>query len=433
MRHPHAPGAAAIAVDRRALVERFRAVRRDSDSIARPLAPEDMVVQSMPDASPTKWHLAHTTWFFETFVLEPHERGFEPFDPAFRVLFNSYYHRVGAQHPRPCRGLVTRPTVDVVRGYRSAVDGRVERLIAHADAAALAAIAPTLELGLHHEQQHQELMLTDVKHLLACSPLRPAYEAREHDHAATPGEMRWRAFEGGVVEVGFDPAWEGFSYDHERPRHRALVHPFELADRLVTNAEMLAFIADGGYERAELWLDAGWRVARAEGWAAPLYWRREEGAWLEHTLLGERPVDPAEPVTHVSLYEADAVARWLGARLPTEQEWETACAPQPVRGHFLDDRLLHPLAAAEDPDTPVLQAFGDCWEWTGSQYRPYPGYRPPPGAVGEYNGKFMSDQFVLRGGSCATPRSHMRATYRNFFPAGARWQFTGIRLAKDPV
>ncbi len=359
MKPQNVPGAHAAAVDRASLIGRFESVRADSVSIAAPLGAEDMAVQSMPDTSPTKWHLAHTTWFFETFVLEPHEPGFAPFDAAFRVLFNSYYHQVGDQHPRPRRGILTRPPVDVAMRYRSSVDARVRALFDRADHATMDAIAPVIELGLHHEQQHQELMLTDVKHLLACSPLRPAYQARAHDLAHPPGPIRWRAFGGGVVEIGFDASSGGFSFDHESPRHEALVHPFLLADRLVTNAEMVAFIEDGGYRRPELWLDAGWSAVEREGWEAPLYWRRRGDAWEEFTLMGERPVDPAEPVAHVSLYEADAVARWLGARLPTEQEWETACAAQPVRGHFLEDRLLHPLAAADDPDTPILQAFGD--------------------------------------------------------------------------
>ncbi len=444
---PHSTTAQA-ALDRHALATRFRDVRQTSLRLAARLSPEDMVVQSMPDASPTKWHLAHTTWFFETFLLETFEHDHTPFDPAFRVLFNSYYHQVGEMHPRPRRGIVTRPSIDDVLRYRAATDERVLALLDHADDRTLARVEPILVIGLHHEQQHQELILTDVKHLLACSPLRPAYEPRDHDSGFTPSDFRWARHEGGLVEIGFrseaqrrdeprgTPAgWgdgTGFAYDNESPRHRTFLQPFEIADRLVTNAEMLAFIEDGGYARSELWLDDGWSWINARSVGAPLYWRRDGDAWLEFTLSGERPVDPAEPVTHISLFEADALARWLGARLPTEQEWETACARLPVQGNFLEDALFHPIAAPADPDTPIHQAFGDCWEWTGSQYRPYPGYAPPPGPIGEYNGKFMSNKFVLRGGSCVTPRSHLRPTYRNFFPPDeSRWQFTGLRLARD--
>ena len=434
-RHLSAPAAS----DRGALGAAFRDVRETSLHLAARLSPEDMVVQSMPDASPTKWHLAHTTWFFETFVLERFEPDHAPFNEAFRVLFNSYYHKVGAQHPRPRRGILTRPALDEVMRYRAAIDERVMALLDHANEETLGAIAPILVVGLHHEQQHQELILTDAKHLLACSPLRPAYEPRGHDSGCTPGELRWTRCAGGLVEIGADgaspgddPATDAFCYDNESPRHRVFLEPFDIADRLVTNAEMLAFIDDGGYTRPDHWLDEGWAFVNERGVGAPLYWRRDGATWLEFTLSGERALDPAEPVTHVSFFEADALARWLGARLPTEQEWEHACATLPVRGNLLDDALFHPIAAPADPDTPIHQAFGDCWEWTGSQYRPYPGYAPPRGAIGEYNGKFMSNKFVLRGGSCATPRSHIRSTYRNFFPpAESRWQFTGLRLAKD--
>ena len=431
LNHIHPPPSASAAIDPDALIERFVSARRLSDSLASRLSPEDMVVQSMPDASPTKWHLAHSTWFFETFILERFEPEHAPFDDSFRVLFNSYYHRVGAQHPRPRRGILTRPSIDVVRRYRAAADERIIALIARSSESVLAELAPLLVIGINHEQQHQELMLTDAKHLLASSPLRPAYEARDHDHGCTPDAIRWTRFAGGLLEMGMDASPEVFSYDNESPRHRVWIEPFEMGDRLVTNAEMVAFIEDGGYGRPEHWLDDGWAIVNAEGWLAPLYWRKEGGAWLEYTLAGERPVDPAEPVTHVSLYEANALARWLGARLPTEAEWETACGSMRIEGNFVDDALFHPLAAPADPDAPLRQAFGDCWEWTGSQYRPYPGFTAPEGPIGEYNAKFMSNKFVLRGGSCATPRSHIRATYRNFFPPESRWQFSGLRLAKD--
>lgn len=418
-----------VSAARARMLGRFDEVRAQTMRLVRPLSAEDMGAQSMTDASPAKWHLAHTTWFFETFVLERFDAGHEPIHPAFRVLFNSYYKSVGAQFPRSRRGLLTRPGVDEVLAYRRETDERVRGLLERADAGVLSEMLPIMEIGLQHEQQHQELLLTDVKHLLWCNPLRPAYEWRAHDDSAAAPEMRFVEFEGGVVEIGH--TGEGFGFDNEFGRHRVFLEPFALADRLLSNEAVMAFVEDGGYERPELWLDKGWSTVQGEGWTMPLYWRREGSAWLEFTLSGERSVDPHEPATHVSLFEADAIARWMGCRLATEFEWEHACAPMPVWGNFVEDGLLHPLVASDDPEMPIRQAYGDCWEWTGSQYRAYPGYRVPEGALGEYNGKFMCDQFVLRGGSCATARSHIRASYRNFFHPAARWQFAGVRLAKD--
>ena len=407
------------------LAGRYRVVRALTERLRAPLSAEDCQAQSMPDASPAKWHLAHTTWFFETFVLEPGRSGYRPFAPAYRVLFNSYYQGVGAQHPRAQRGLLTRPSLDEVIAYRAHVDGHLLDWLA-GDDARVAALAPVIEIGLHHEQQHQELLLTDAKHLLGANPLAPAYAALPPapDMAAPP--LAWRSVDGGTREIGAGPG--GFAFDNERPRHAVLVEPFAVASRPTTNAEYAAFIADGGYRRPELWLADGWAAVQSQAWTAPLYWQQRDGAWHEFTLGGLRPLDPHAPVCHVSLYEADAFASWAGARLPTEAEWEIAAAGRPPSGNLLDSGRLHPVAAASDDD--LAQLFGDVWEWTRSAYAPYPGFRPLAGVLGEYNGKFMCNQLVLRGGSCVTPADHIRASYRNFFPPDARWQFTGIRLAR---
>jgi ergothioneine biosynthesis protein EgtB len=400
------------------LRDEFQAVRQRSLHLAAPLSSEDCCAQSMPDASPVKWHLAHTTWFFETFILEAREAGFVPFHPAFRVLFNSYYNGVGAKHPRAQRGLLTRPSLDEVKAYRENIDARMLALLGSSEDAALAAL---VTLGLQHEQQHQELMLTDVKHLLAQNPLAPGYDGEALAPEAPAPPLAFLEFDGGLVEIGHDG--RGFAFDNELPRHRSYVAPFTLASRLVTNGEYAAFIEAGGYRDPALWLAEGWDKVASGDLAAPLYWRRRpDGGWNEFTLHGEHALDPARPVTHLSLYEADAYARWCGARLPLEAEWEFA-----ARLASIEAGRLHPGAAAGDG---LAQMFGACWQWTSSSYAPYPGYAPAAGAIGEYNGKFMVNQYVLRGSSCATPAGHARASYRNFFPAGARWQFTGIRLAR---
>ncbi|MGJ9419889.1 ergothioneine biosynthesis protein EgtB [Massilia sp. CMS3.1] len=401
------------------LSDHFQAVRQRSLQLAAPLSNEDCCAQSMPDASPVKWHLAHTTWFFETFILEARESNFTPFHTAFRVLFNSYYNGVGPKHPRAQRGLLTRPSLDEVWAYRLDVDARMLRLL---DAGSPdAALAELVTLGLQHEQQHQELMLTDVKHLLAHNPIAPRYDGEGMRLEAAPLPLQFLEFDGGLVEIGHDG--RGFAFDNELPRHRSYVAPFALASRLVTNGEYLAFIEAGGYRDAALWLAEGWDKVASGELAAPLYWRRMDGGgWAEFTLHGELPLDPARPVTHLSLYEADAYARWAGARLPTEAEWECA-----ARLAGIEAGGAHPGAALA---AGLTQMFGACWQWTSSSYAPYAGYAPAPGAIGEYNGKFMINQYVLRGSSCATPGGHARASYRNFFPAGTRWQFTGIRLAR---
>ncbi len=412
------------------LLERFRAVRRQSETLAEPLEPEDFVIQSMPDASPVKWHLAHTTWFFETFILAAASPGYRPRFPQYNYLFNSYYNAVGERIARDKRGLISRPSIREVHAYRAEVDAKVEDWLASSDEVAVEALASTFVLGLHHEQQHQELILTDLKHAFAANPLRPIYRDRDPDGPAEGGPLGWTSYPAGLREVGH--AGDGFAFDNEGPRHPEYVGAFELASRPVSNGEYLDFIADGGYARPDHWLSDGWGVVKGRGWAAPLYWEWSGGGWTTQTLAGPLAVAPDEPVTHVSFYEADAYARWAGARLATEAEWETAAQGRPVLGNFMESGRYHPAASAAPADAAGPgQLFGDVWEWTASPYTPYPGYRPAAGALGEYNGKFMCNTMILRGGSCATPRSHIRATYRNFFGPEARWQFTGIRLARD--
>ncbi|HPG24787.1 MAG TPA: ergothioneine biosynthesis protein EgtB [Myxococcota bacterium] len=417
-----------------------------SESLCARLTPEDCVAQSMPDASPVKWHLAHTTWFFETFLLKEFVRGYEDFHPRFGFLFNSYYNGKGPRHARPARGVLTRPSLEEVLAYRAHVDAhvldRLDRIGSTPDGGVDAESLRILEIGLHHEQQHQELILTDVKHLFSQNALAPAYRAPLAPTRSAPDSLGWKTIAEGVRSIGHSGL--GFSFDNERPAHRVFLEPFRIADRLITNAEYREFIADGGYRRPELWLDLGWATVQREGWRAPLYWRGGDGDASEFTLAGERELCDAEPVAHVSFFEADAFARWAGARLPTEAEWEVACGAREVCGHFVDEGRLHPNVAdpgrrrdvARDEaegsvDDGLRQLFGDLWEWTSSSYDAYPGYRPDEGTLGEYNGKFMCDQHVLRGGSCASSRSHLRASYRNFFHAPDRWQFSGIRLAKE--
>jgi len=405
-------------------LQRYRVVRQASVALTRSLTPEDQTAQSMPDASPTKWHLAHTSWFFETFLLAPRLAGYRPFDPRFGYLFNSYYEALGERQPRPQRGLLTRPSVDDVLAYRAHVDAGMARLLASPDPD----LDVLLELGLAHEEQHQELMLMDILHLFACSPLKPAFAPpRCRPDAAPPQALRFIDFDGGLVDIGH--AGEGFAFDNETPRHRVWLEPFRLADRLVANAEWLTFMEDGGYRRPELWLSDGWARVQAEGWRAPQYWEQADGRWMAMTLHGLRPIEPAAPVSHVSFYEADAFAAWAGARLPTEAEWEHASAWAPASGHFYGTGRIEALPAP--PGDGLRQMWGDLWEWTRSAYEPYPGFRTAAGAVGEYNGKFMAGQQVLRGGACVTPPGHLRPSYRNFFYPHQRWMFSGVRLAMD--
>jgi ergothioneine biosynthesis protein EgtB len=406
------------------IVGQYVAARATTLEICEALETEDFVVQSMPDASPVKWHLAHTTWFFEQFILRTRGHEYRPFQAGFEYLFNSYYQTVGPMHRRPERGLLTRPTVEEVLRYRGHVDTEMQGLLeSRPDDAALAQL---VTLGVHHEQQHQELMLTDLKHLFSLNPLLPAYRARPAAPATpSPAPMRFIAHEGGIGEIGATVGH--FCFDNETPRHRVLVEAYALADRLVTNAEYLEFVNDGGYRRPEFWLSDGWTTISQERCSRPLYW--SEACDAEFTLSGLRPLDPAQPVCHLSYYEADAFARWAGARLPTEAEWELAAAGLPVAGNLYEQDLLHPSPAPRG--TALTQMYGDVWEWTQSPYVAYPKYRPLSGALGEYNGKFMCNQLVLRGGSCVTPASHIRASYRNFFYPQARWQFMGVRLARD--
>lgn len=408
-----------------ALLEAFRAVREATEELADPLSPEDQGLQSMADASPTKWHRAHTTWFFETFVLQATGQT-QAYDPSYEYLFNSYYNSVGAQYPRAERGLISRPSAEEVGRYRAWVDERICGGLAAGlyDEKTLSVI----ELGVHHEQQHQELLLTDVKHALSYNPRDPAYlKASPPAGLAAPEPLRWIGYREDLYDVGH--SGRGFAFDNEGPRHRTYLAAFELAHRLVTNREYESFMADGGYSRPEFWLSEGFDFIQRADITSPLYWRDEGGSYSQFTLTGRRPIEDAEPVTHLSLFEADAYARWAGARLPREAEWEVAATATRPAGNFVEGRCFHPSDAPTGDG--ALQLWGDTWEWTQSSYAAYPGYAPVEGALGEYNGKFMSSQYVLRGGSCATPRGHVRASYRNFFPPGARWQFSGLRLARD--
>ena len=406
---------------------RFRLVRGATLALSEPLSPEDYVVQSMPDASPAKWHLAHTTWFFEEFVLQHAVPGYKFHDDQFRYLFNSYYNTVGPMHSRPHRGLLSRPTVEQVLAYRARIDERMNVLLQRDDLSP--EILNVITLGLNHEQQHQELLLTDLKHLFSCNPLLPAYVREGAKQAAPPSRsspaLSFKSFDGGLIEIGHEG--DGFSFDNELPRHRTYIPPFRLANRAVTNGEYLEFVRAGGYENPVHWLSDGWATVQGEGWKRPIYWSASLDA--EFTLTGLRGLNAHAPVCHLSYYEADAFAHWAGARLPSEAEWELAANEAPLRGNFVENRRWHPEPASSDNS--LLQMFGDVWEWTQSAYAPYPGFKPAKGALGEYNGKFMVNQLVLRGGSCATPASHIRASYRNFFSPAARWQFTGLRLARD--
>jgi ergothioneine biosynthesis protein EgtB len=405
------------------ITDRFFATRSLTESLASPLGAEDQTVQSMPDVSPTKWHRAHTTWFFETFLLNPSLAGYSNFHPEFGYLFNSYYEGVGARYPRHDRGLLSRPGIAEVAEYRSHVDQAMAELLGEDSTEALAGL---VELGIQHEQQHQELLLMDIKHVLSRNPLLPAYDAVRFPGPTPSPATTWTEHPEGTYLIGHRGA--GFCFDNELPEHREYLGPFALADQPVTCGQWVEFIEDGGYERPELWLSDGWATVKADSWSSPLYWLATDGGYEEFTLGGPTPLNPAQPVSHVSYYEADAFARWAGSRLPTEAEWEVAASRAPVVGHFLDQTKLHPQPV-DEAAKPSL--FGDVWQWTSSSYSPYPGFEPAEGAVGEYNGKFMVNQYVLRGGSCATPSDHLRASYRNFFPPSARWAFSGLRLARN--
>ena len=429
----HASQAASIDINpsNHDLLTRYLEVRDASAELCANLQPEDTVAQSMPDASPAKWHLAHTSWFFETLVLTKAITNYQTFHPAYKTLFNSYYNSVGEQYPRPQRGLITRPGIDEIYAYRQHVDTQMQALLEQPDSLSTE-LSDTIETGLHHEQQHQELLLTDLKHLFSLNPLQPVYRTRPKATLAKAGALQWHSFEPGVYQIGHQHA--DFAFDNETPRHSVYLVGFELASRLITNREYAEFIADHGYQRPELWLSDAWAVLQQQQWQAPLYWQysASDSTWSVFTLNGLQPLNDDEPVVHLSYYEADAYARWAGARLPTEQEWEVAAtqvtSAENISGNFVESGYLHPTPTSQ---TGLQQLFGDAWEWTQSAYSAYPGYRPPNGELAEYNGKFMCNQIVLRGGSCLTPAAHIRASYRNFFFPDARWQMTGLRLAKD--
>jgi ergothioneine biosynthesis protein EgtB len=414
--------------ERSTLVAQFKVVRQFTDELCKPLETEDYVIQSMPDVSPTKWHLGHTSWFFEAFVLSKAVKDYSSIHPLYTYLFNSYYVQIGERWHRPHRGILSRPTVKDIFIYRKYVDEKIQDFLETCDDKLYEEFAPIIEIGLNHEQQHQELLLTDIKHVLSLNPLNPVYSEREVKSSSNVPEIKWIDFEEGIAEIGH--SGKGFHYDNETPRHKEFVKSFQLADRLITNKEWMDFIEDGGYKNTPLWLSDGWAAVEAEGWKAPLYWEEKDGQWWNFTLSGFRKANPAEPVTHISYYEADAFATWKDARLPTEAEWEMAAYDLKYGGNFVDDKVFHPSPLISSTNR-LYQIYGDVWEWTRSSYSPYPGYKSLPGALGEYNGKFMSNQMVLRGGSCATSKNHIRNTYRNFFPPHSRWQFMGIRLAKD--
>ncbi|GEO39190.1 ergothioneine biosynthesis protein EgtB [Skermanella aerolata] len=419
---------------RERLVRRFMRVRGRTVGLVAPLTPEDQMIQSMPDVSPSKWHLAHTTWFFEIFVLSRYAPGYTAFDERYGYLFNSYYNKLGNRHPRPQRGMLSRPSWDEVQRYRDHVNAACLRLIRQIPDDGLTELTDVIILGLNHEQQHQELIVTDIKHVLWSNPLMPAYHAHANSPVPTTAPQKWFEHRGGLVQIGCDPndpsSRTPFCFDSETPRHDTYVRPFRLAGRPVTCGEYREFIESGGYDKPEYWLSDGWAEVEAQEWRAPLYWHKQHGEWLVYTLAGVKPVVDSEPVCHVSFYEAAAYAAWAGKRLPTEAEWELFGRTQMADGNMQECGTLHP-ASSPCAGLGPWQIYGDVWEWTASPYTPYPGYKAPPGAVGEYNGKFMCNQMVLRGGSCATPGDHIRATYRNFFPPNARWQFSGIRLAED--
>jgi len=412
-----------------AITRALEKVRARSLALASPLSPEDQTVQSMPDVSPTKWHLAHTTWFFETFILRDCDPAYRPFDKDFHFLFNSYYEAEGPRHARPKRGVLSRPGLAAILDYRAHVDHALRKMLDRISPLGLEDIRDRLVLGINHEEQHQELILMDIKHVFSENPMRPAYDTGlPSSPAETVPSLEWISYDGGLHEIGH--AGVGFAFDNEGPRHKVYLYPFALANRPVTNGDYLEFINDDGYSRPEFWLSDGWDQIRHAGWRAPLYWLPNERGWTLFTLGGERPLDPHAPVCHLSYYEADAYARWAGARLPTEQEWEVAAIQEPREGNFLDRGQFQPDASWATNGR-LYKIFGDVWEWTSSAYAAYPGFRPAAGAMGEYNGKFMCNQFVLRGGSAVTPAQHVRASYRNFFPPHSRWMFSGLRLARD--
>src|SRR6056297_399857 len=424
-----APDSATDRHSREHLIERFKAIRDFSHQLTEPLETEDFVVQTMENTSPTKWHLAHVSWFFETFLLDKVYDDYESLHPQYSYIFNSYYLQTGEPHTRSKRGLLTRPTVKEVFEYREYVNKEVLKFLENATKKQLEEFGPVIEIGNNHEHQHQELMITDFKYIFGQNPLFPKYKELELTKSKPVPELNWVSFEEGIYEIGNEG--NEFTYDNEHPRHRKLLESFELGDRLITNGEYLKFMEDGGYERSEFWLDDGWATVNKRGWNCPLYWLKKEGAWQYFTLSGLREVDPSEPVAHVSYYEADAFARWADARLPTEAEWEAAAGGLPCKGNFVEEGNFHPRPLRKHKEG-LKQMYGDVWEWTKSAYDAYPGYEPLPGALGEYNGKFMCSQYILRGGSCATSKTHIRNTYRNFFYPDARWQFNGIRLARGP-